>query len=85
MAPSRLYGCARLIGEPSGHGPGPGTLAEMDSPATIDQLLERARTNIDRLTPVEALTAQRAGALIVDIRPLEERRRDGSIAGALGG
>lgn len=55
----------------------------MDKPATIDELLELARTNIDRLTPVEAHAAQRAGALIVDIRPLEQRRRDGNIPGAL--
>ena len=55
----------------------------MDQPATIDQLLELARANIDRLTPVEAYAAQRAGALIVDIRPLEQRRRDGNIPGAL--
>ena len=55
----------------------------MDQPATIDQLLELARANIDRLTPVEAHLAQRAGALIVDIRPLEQRRRDGNIPGAL--
>jgi len=32
---------------------------------------------------VEAHAAQRAGALIVDIRPLEQRRPDGHIPGAL--
>ena len=55
----------------------------MDAPATIDQLLERARENIDRLTPAEALAAQQHGALVVDIRPLEQRRRDGGIRDAL--
>ena len=55
----------------------------MDAPATIDQLLELARRHIDRLTPTEALAAQNAGALIVDIRPLEQRQRDGSIIEAL--
>ena len=55
----------------------------MDKTATIDGLLEWARSHINRLTPSEALTAQRAGALVVDIRPEEQRRRDGAIAGAL--
>lgn len=50
---------------------------------TIDHLLRQARAAIDRLTPAEALAAQEAGALIVDIRPLEQRRRDGDIPGAL--
>jgi ubiquinone/menaquinone biosynthesis C-methylase UbiE/rhodanese-related sulfurtransferase len=55
----------------------------MDQPESIDQLLERARSFIDRLTPSEALTAQGAGALVVDIRPDAQRRRDGALAGAL--
>ena len=58
-------------------------LAGMDETVTIDQVLELARSNIERLTPVQALTAQSAGAVIVDIRPLEQRRRDGSIPEAL--
>jgi rhodanese-related sulfurtransferase len=58
-------------------------VAEMDQPESIDQLLERARSFIDRLTPSEALTAQGAGALVVDIRPDAQRRRDGALAGAL--
>src|SRR5258708_19923736 len=55
----------------------------MGEPVTIDHLLEQARAAIDRLTPSGALAAQQAGALIVDIRPLEQRRRDGEIPGAL--
>lgn len=55
----------------------------MDVAVTIDQLLEQARKHIDRLSPPEALAAQNAGALIVDIRPLEQRRRDGNISQAL--
>lgn len=35
------------------------------------------------MTPSEALTAQGAGALVVDIRPEAQRRRDGDISGAL--
>ena len=55
----------------------------MDEPPTLDKFLESARSRIDRLTPSEARTAQAAGALIVDIRPEAQRRRDGAIAGAL--
>jgi rhodanese-related sulfurtransferase len=55
----------------------------MKQPATVDEFLERARGGIDRLTPEEALSAQAEGAVVVDIRPFEQRRRDGAIAGAL--
>ncbi|HXA41551.1 MAG TPA: rhodanese-like domain-containing protein [Candidatus Solibacter sp.] len=55
----------------------------MDEHLTIDELLDQARAAIDRLSPAEALAAQKAGALIVDIRPLEQRRRDGDIPGAV--
>ncbi len=50
---------------------------------TLDDLLAQARAAIDRLTPSAAMAAQAAGALIVDIRPLEQRRRDGDIPGAV--
>ena len=49
---------------------------------TVDQLLEEARARLDRLTPVDALRAQRAGALLVDIRSESQRARDGVIPGA---
>jgi rhodanese-related sulfurtransferase len=55
----------------------------MDEPPTIEHLVEQARTRIDRLTPAQALAAQSAGALLVDIRPEAQRRRDGSVAGAV--
>ena len=55
----------------------------MASPRTIDELLATARARLDRVSP-EALEAERrAGALIVDIRPLEQRQRDGALPGAL--
>ena len=50
---------------------------------TIDQLLHDARARLDRLEPAEALAAQEAGALLVDIRSEETRRRDGVIPGAV--
>jgi rhodanese-related sulfurtransferase len=50
---------------------------------TIDQLLTEARDRLERLEPAEALAAQEAGALLVDTRSDDERRRDGVIPGAL--
>jgi rhodanese-related sulfurtransferase len=50
----------------------------------IDELLEAARARIDRLEPDAAWAeALQDGALIVDIRSADERRRDGVVPGAL--
>jgi rhodanese-related sulfurtransferase len=49
---------------------------------TVDQLLEEARRRIDRLTPAQAFSAARDGALLVDIRAESQRARDGAIPGA---
>ena len=48
-----------------------------------DELLARARARLDRVAPHEALAAQRAGALLVDTRPHEQRAADGHIPGAV--
>jgi rhodanese-related sulfurtransferase len=50
---------------------------------TIDDLLRRARSGLERLAPDQALEAQRAGALIVDVRSNDDRLRDGIIPGSL--
>jgi rhodanese-related sulfurtransferase len=50
---------------------------------TVDDLLNEARAKLDRLEPEEALTAQQAGALLIDTRSAEERQRRGVIPGAL--
>jgi rhodanese-related sulfurtransferase len=50
---------------------------------SIDELLDASRASLKRVTPVEARAAMAAGALLVDIRPSEQRSRDGEIAGAL--
>ena len=55
---------------------------EHDRLATVDELLALARGEISRLTPSEALAAMRSGAVLVDIRPTEQRDRDGHIQGA---
>jgi rhodanese-related sulfurtransferase len=50
---------------------------------TIDRLLADARARLHRLSPTEAARAMADGALLVDIRPVEQRARDGEIDGAL--
>jgi rhodanese-related sulfurtransferase len=49
---------------------------------TVEALLVQARAGIDRYTPAETQAAACAGAVLVDIRPLEQRRRDGLVPGA---
>jgi len=50
---------------------------------SIDEVLAAARARLRRLDPREAAAAQAAGALLVDIRPVEVRRRDGEVPGAV--
>jgi rhodanese-related sulfurtransferase len=50
---------------------------------TIDDLLREARNRLDRLDPEQAFAAQREGALLIDTRSSDERRRDGVIPGSL--
>ncbi len=51
---------------------------------SVDDLLAEARARIGhRPSPAEAAAAQAAGALLVDIRPGEQRVRDGEIPGAV--
>jgi len=50
----------------------------------VDDLLAEARARIGhRPSPAEAAAAQAAGVLLVDIRPVEQRVRDGEIPGAI--
>jgi rhodanese-related sulfurtransferase len=46
---------------------------------TVDQLLEDARAQLDRLSPREADAAVRHGALLIDIRSDTQRALDGSV------
>ena len=50
---------------------------------SIDEVLTAARARLLRLGPRAAASAAAAGALLVDIRPREVRRRDGEVPGAL--
>jgi rhodanese-related sulfurtransferase len=50
---------------------------------SIDEILAAARCRLHRLDPQQAHTAARDGAVLVDIRPHAQRRREGGIPGAL--
>lgn len=50
---------------------------------TIDQLLDAARSRLDRVQPAALPAEQVAGGLVVDIRPFEQRQRDGELPGAV--
>ncbi|MFG2718332.1 rhodanese-like domain-containing protein [Streptomyces sp. NPDC048416] len=52
-------------------------------PVGIDELLDRARSGLDRVTAEAAFTEAAGGALLVDIRYAALRERDGLIPGAL--
>ena len=50
---------------------------------SIDEILAAARARLDRVEP-EALESERTGgAVIVDIRPVEQRTRDGALPDAI--
>jgi rhodanese-related sulfurtransferase len=49
---------------------------------TADELLQRARTGLERLDPRQAHEAVQRGAVIVDVRSEFQRARDGVIPGA---
>ncbi len=49
----------------------------------VDRMVAAARTGLDRVDPAELAREMEAGALVVDIRPVEQRSRDGELPGAL--
>jgi rhodanese-related sulfurtransferase len=56
----------------------------MTRPRRLEQLLADAELDVERLEPVEALERVVAtGAVLIDIRSTDSRRRDGGAAGAL--
>ncbi len=50
---------------------------------SVDDLLAAARARLHRVDATEAAVAAARGALLVDIRPLQQRREEGEIPGAL--
>jgi rhodanese-related sulfurtransferase len=55
----------------------------MDEPSAIDALLVAVRADLDRVQPQDLAAEIAAGALVVDTRPVEQRQRDGELAGAV--
>jgi rhodanese-related sulfurtransferase len=51
--------------------------------SALDAALAGARARYERLTPARALAALQGGALLVDIRPIDQRQRDGEVPGAV--
>lgn len=52
-------------------------------PVSIDELLQRARARLDRVSPQETYARLNAGELVVDARTEGQRARDGDIPGAV--
>jgi rhodanese-related sulfurtransferase len=50
---------------------------------SIEELLDQARARLTRLSPAQTLQAQRAGAVLVDIRPQASRELEGELPGAV--
>ena len=46
---------------------------------SIEEILAAARARLDRVEPEDLEHERAAGALIVDIRPIEQRNRDGDL------
>jgi rhodanese-related sulfurtransferase len=55
----------------------------MESRLTVHQVLAAARARYTRIDAVRARDAIAAGALLIDVRDGDQRRRDGLIPGAL--
>jgi rhodanese-related sulfurtransferase len=51
-------------------------------PKTLDELLDRARRELVRVSPEQAAVQIARGALLVDIRPADQRAQGGDIPGA---
>jgi rhodanese-related sulfurtransferase len=50
---------------------------------SIEVILAAARARLDRVEPEALERERREGAVIVDIRPIEQRERDGALPGAV--
>ena len=55
----------------------------MTDPSAIAKLLAQARRNLDRVLVEDLADEVAGGAVLIDIRPLEQRRRDGDLPGAV--
>jgi rhodanese-related sulfurtransferase len=55
----------------------------MEHQSAIEVLLAQARVRLDRVEPERIADEVAAGAILVDIRPIEQRQRDGELTGAM--
>lgn len=55
----------------------------VDDGSAIGRLLEESRRELDRVRPGDLAAVRAAGALVVDIRPVEQRERDGELPDAV--
>lgn len=55
----------------------------MPERAAIDALLARARSGLDRVEAQDLAAEVQSGAVVIDIRPSEQRQRDGDLPGAI--
>lgn len=55
----------------------------MPETSAVDRLLAAARAGMDRVEPADLAAEVAAGALVVDIRPADQRARDGELPGAV--
>ena len=55
----------------------------MTDESAISRLLAQERRGLDRVQPADLAGELNAGALVVDIRPSEQRDRDGELPGAV--
>ena len=51
--------------------------------SAIACLLDRCRQALDRVEPADLVAVAAAGALVIDMRPVQQRLRDGELPGAL--
>jgi rhodanese-related sulfurtransferase len=54
-----------------------------DGRRTIDDLVAQCRARLERVAPTDVSAEQRAGALVIDVRPADQRERDGLLPGAI--
>ena len=58
-------------------------IGRLDERRTIDDLLAAARARLRRVSPEDLPGEMASGAVVVDMRPTEQRRRDGELPGAI--
>src|SRR3954465_973024 len=58
-------------------------MSQEEPVAAVDRLLAEAREGLDRGAPEDLEAEVAAGAMVIDIRPVEQRSRDGELPGAL--